>query len=463
MAGGGGVGFYICDNLKYKVINELSTFIDNEFESLTVEIMFNRKKIILSNYYRPPQANNDSFLLNLNRHLGSLYHHNVNTYVFSDTNINLLKLPNSNLAKEYLDVVHSNGFLQLISKATRIHNNAYSLIDHILCKNFQPELKTGTILLDISDHFMNFLSLPLQCNSNNAKTKSKSSRIFSLPNLTSFKNDLGALTWNDVITLNDVDACFNIFWDNFSTLYDLHFPLTNHNFNKNKCSKHDFMTTGLLISRTRKIELHKMSIINPTLYLNNYRTYRNMYNSLIRASKKLHYDAKFALFAKNPKKIWNLLNEITGNNKNSSGANISHINDNGTNISSPPDIANAFNSFFVKAGQNISESVPPSSRTPESYFPPTIDPPPNLEFGNINLWHVSDIIKSFPNKQSLDIDGISLKLLKFVRYEVSIPLAHIFNLSFTTGIFPSKLKPTERCQFSRVVTRVSVIITVPYP
>jgi hypothetical protein len=53
---------------------------------------------------------------------------------------------------------------------------------------------------------------------------------------------------------------------------------------------------------------------------------------------------------------------------------------------------------------------------------------------------VSDIIKSFPNKQSLDIDGISLKLLKFVCNEVCIPLAHIFNLSFEAGIFPSKLK-----------------------
>ncbi len=80
------------------------------------------------------------------------------------------------------------------------------------------------------------------------------------------------------------------------------------------------------------------------------------------------------------------------------------------------------------------------TRSPESFFDPTDNPPPDLEFGNINSLHVSDIIKSFPNKQSLDIDGISLKLLKFVRNEVSIPLAHIFNLSFESGIFPSKLK-----------------------
>jgi hypothetical protein len=67
-------------------------------------------------------------------------------------------------------------------------------------------------------------------------------------------------------------------------------------------------------------------------------------------------------------------------------------------------------------------------------------PPPDLDFGNVNAYHVSDIIKSFPNKQSLDINGISLKLLKFINSEISTPLAHIFNLSFANGIFPQKLK-----------------------
>jgi hypothetical protein len=40
----------------------------------------------------------------------------------------------------------------------------------------------------------------------------------------------------------------------------------------------------------------------------------------------------------------------------------------------------------------------------------------------------------------LDINGISLKLLKFINSEISTLLAHIFNLSFANGIFPQKLK-----------------------
>jgi exonuclease III len=222
---GGRVGFYLRETLKYKVINELSTFIDNEFESITIEIIINRKKILISNYYKPPQVPNENFFANLNNHLNNLAQRNTDTYVFSDTNINLLKLPNQNPAKDYLEIVHSSGFLQLISKATRILDGSYSLIDHVLCNNFNSDILTGTLLIDFSDHFMNFLTMPCVHSSADAKISKKPTRIFSLSSLNSFKNDLSALSWNDVISRNDVDASFDAFWENFSTLYDLHFPL----------------------------------------------------------------------------------------------------------------------------------------------------------------------------------------------------------------------------------------------
>jgi hypothetical protein len=166
--------------------------------------------------------------------------------------------------------------------------------------------------LDISDHFMNFLSIPTSSCKNPRAVDSKLTRDISFTNLTNFKNDLGSLTWNDVLTLNEVDSCFDTFWDTFNTLFNLHFPLTKFKFNKNRHGKNDFMTTGLLISRAHKLELHKKLLIDSIQFSNRYKEYRNIFNSLIRARKKLHYDAKFSLYAKNPKKIWNLLNEISG-------------------------------------------------------------------------------------------------------------------------------------------------------
>ena len=43
-------------------------------------------------------------------------------------------------------------------------------------------------------------------------------------------------------------------------------------------------------------------------------------------------------------------------------------------------------------------------------------------------------------KKSVDLDGLSMELIKFVSNEISRPLAHIFNLSINSGKFPSALK-----------------------
>ncbi len=50
---GGGVGFYIREGLSAKLIENLSPFIEKHFESITIQITLNRKKTILSSFYRP--------------------------------------------------------------------------------------------------------------------------------------------------------------------------------------------------------------------------------------------------------------------------------------------------------------------------------------------------------------------------------------------------------------------------
>jgi hypothetical protein len=56
---------------------------------------------------------------------------------------------------------------------------------------------------------------------------------------------------------------------------------------------------------------------------------------------------------------------------------------------------------------------------------------------------VGNTIKSLVSKNSTDLDGISSKFLKAVSYEIERPLAHIFSLSLSTGIFPEALKSTR--------------------
>jgi hypothetical protein len=53
----------------------------------------------------------------------------------------------------------------------------------------------------------------------------------------------------------------------------------------------------------------------------------------------------------------------------------------------------------------------------------------NLKF-NLKIW----------SRKSSGYDGINAKIIKIIAKEISKPLTHIFNLSFSSGIIPDNLK-----------------------
>ena len=104
----------------------------------------------------------------------------------------------------------------------------------------------------------------------------------------------------------------------------------------------------------------------------------------------------------------------------------------------PAQIPNEFNKFFAHAGKDIAISIGETSIAPESFI--KTNSAPILELSSTSPGEIVDIIKGFQSKSSYDTDGISMKMLKAVAIEISSPLAHIFNLSLKTAIFPSSLK-----------------------
>jgi len=53
-ARGGGVGFYVRNNIDSKIVKNLTLMNERIFESIGLEIKINNKKMILANYYRSP-------------------------------------------------------------------------------------------------------------------------------------------------------------------------------------------------------------------------------------------------------------------------------------------------------------------------------------------------------------------------------------------------------------------------
>ena len=446
---GGGVGFYIREGVNFKIIENLSPFKDKLFESLTIQVTHQLNNTthhhLACNIYRSPSPitgltpsqQMDEFITQFDNLLHDLNNLKHDAYVFMDSNINLLNVENDTGARNFMQTFTNRGFLLTNFKATRVQGESASLIDNILTNSKTTKLTSGSLVDDMSDHFMIFLQPSL------SKVKSKpkivKSRAMTADNIDRFKAALGSLNWNNALNSTNVDDCYDSFWDEFKSLFDIYLPLTTKKFSKNVHKISDFMTGGLLISRKNKLALHKIAALNPSqANLEKYKRYRNLFNSLVRASKKLHYANELSINKNNPKKLWDSLKTLTTGNTNCTS--INQIESKGKITNDKLEIAEEFNQFFTEAGKKIANSVNPITRQPEDFESPEC---PLLSFNLITQSELLAIINKMEAKSSTDINGISMKLLKEIRHEIALPLTHLFNLSISTGTFPSKLKTSR--------------------
>jgi hypothetical protein len=303
---GGGVGFYVKNGLNFKILQDLSPFEEKIFEALSIHLSYPGKQpVILTCGYRSngvipnitQNQQNERFFTLFDELLHKISQKNLNSYIFLDSNFDLLSLHDAGPAN-YLNSVLSAGFLQCINKATRMQNGAHTLLDQILTSCRQSHFKTGTIIHDLSDHFPTFILTPHKDAKNGEKTKTY--RSFSDENLNNFKRMLSAANWDNVSISNDVNSAYDAFWSTYNELFLFNFPLKKIRFNKNIHNIKPFMTQGLLKSRETKKNLYLATLTdNSALALQRYRTFKNLYFKTLRAMKKLHYSSKLEENAKN--------------------------------------------------------------------------------------------------------------------------------------------------------------------
>ena len=447
---GGGVGFFIRNGLNFKVVDTQVGFHDKLFESLSVNISYSNKRTITASccYRSPTQVTGytqtqqyEFFTDRVDRLMHELSLKNHDSYIFLDSNINLFELGKSEVVNQYLFTMYDRGFLPVNFKATRMNGTSNTLIDHILTNSKTSNLTSGSIIEDISDHWVTFLQPNIsKCKSKPEKIKK---RLINRETLERFKNNLKNVSWDNVTACTDTDDCYNKFWTLYTELYDLHFPWVTVNFNRNVHKISNFMTQGLLVSRRTKIELLKTSLTNPSATnRTKFKLYRNVFNSLVRASKKMHIDNELKRNAKKPKKIWDTLKELTiGKKQNQKIVTINSKN--AEPLTDPVLIAEEFNDFFSQAGKKVAESVEPISKGPLEFLPPTETEPPNLQIREISQGDLINIIDCMEPKGSQDLNEMSSKMIKYLKYELATPLVHLFNLSIRHGVFPSKLKASR--------------------
>ncbi len=108
-------------------------------------------------------------------------------------------------------------------------------------------------------------------------------------------------------------------------------------------------------------------------------------------------------------------------------------------IEDPEEIANKFNDYFINIGPNLAKKIKCNDNDAfEKYLNGSYQS--SLFLNAITENELEIELENMKTNKSSGYDGINAKIIKIIAKEISKPLTHIFNLSFSSGIIPDNLK-----------------------
>jgi len=132
----GGIGIFVKNKYKFKIRDDISTFIEGEYESIFIEIISKPHNAIVGEIYRIPntpiQLSLDRYEDSINKLLTKETHDII---VGSDQNLDYLKINEHKHTSDLFNNFISNGLIPVITKPTRITHNTATLIDNIYILN----------------------------------------------------------------------------------------------------------------------------------------------------------------------------------------------------------------------------------------------------------------------------------------------------------------------------------------
>ena len=201
-----------------------------------------------------------------------------------------------------------------------------------------------------------------------------------------------------------------------------------------------WITNGLKNACRKKNRLYKIWLHSQTPAAESrYKIYKNKLTTILRTAEKEHYSKLLSDAKGNIKDTWKFLNAAMKKKKSSTEF-PTHFELNGTNIVNKQIIADEFNKKKFNVVPNLAMNIPVVNNVASVYDYMGQQNLNSMFINPINEAEVIRIIKLCKPKDSMDYDDISMWVLSRIAPQVVKPLVHIFNLSFSTGIFPSEMK-----------------------
>lgn len=199
-----------------------------------------------------------------------------------------------------------------------------------------------------------------------------------------------------------------------------------------------WITPGIITSCNKREKLYKQAKSDPTniSLSNQYKEYSKILDKIIKDAKIKYERNLIESNLNNQNKLWSIIKGKLGKNIIKDNTIDNLINEYGTKINDPLEIANIFNTYFCEIGNKLSDKIRqipgktvkmPSMNPDSIYIRPTD--------GN----EIKNIVTSMRNKAG-GIDNINTKSLKVLIDHLAEPLALLYNKCIEKSIWPDMFK-----------------------
>ena len=445
---GGGLSIFINENLQYKQRCDLifENHNPSHYDCLFIEIVTEGSKdanTVIGLVYRSPSHNNEGeFVSSLERVLSKLSQEKQKEIIIlGDFNMDLLKANNNRSTTYLLDMIMNFHFTPKITVPTRVTHNSASLIDHMYKNITERKNIAGTLISDITDHYINFMFIETNITSKEYP-KTVTYRPMTDANVKKLNDSLKKTNWTGVLSSNDPNEAYNMYLKIYQTALDSAMPIKTVPLKHKKHKKQPWITLGILKSIQTKSKLFKQKIRTQneqqqTIAINKYNRYRNILNRVIKAAKRLYWDTVFTESKNDVKLTWKYINTILQRTQNKVNFPDS-FRHNGNILTENKHIANAFNMHYINVGPTIANEIPNTTIDIDTMS--NINNPHSFFLIPTTPEEIEKVINKLKPKTSCGFDEINSKIIKKSSMVIAIPLAHIINLSLEKGIVPDQMK-----------------------
>ena len=435
----GGVGLYIKDKFNYVVRDELELS-NCEAESLWINLdMGNNKKITIGVIYKHPKYQISKFSENINKVLSITAQENQNCYLIGDFNINTLS--QSKATTNYLKLIKSFNYHNVIKFPTRITKNSATCIDHLYTNNKNTITKKFILIDNTSDHLPIYAVIKVKFISK--KYEPIYYRNFSKLNnpklieefATEFQNLYYSFHQNPN---NDIHTEFEILTDTINNIVTKNLPLQKLSKKKTKLKQKPWISSGILKSSKLKNNLFKKWVKSNYSDKNleiKYKTYLNKYTHIKHAAKQKYFQKQLNTHKKDPKKTWDTIHNLIGKTKKKTKL-PEKLSVNNKILNKPKEIANALNKHFAEIGKSDRNEID-FNYLNKNFKHRQKD---SIVFHEITEKEISLTITNLKNKSSQGPDELPFCIIKKLKDVLSPLLCYLFNKSIKLGEYPKCLK-----------------------